>query len=253
MVRHPKKRHHGVRLRSLFLWHRYFGLAAALFVLILATTGLLLNHSEDMRLDRRHVQSAWLLDWYGISAPTIRVSYEVNGHWVSETGGYIYWNEGVLEGLQPPLRGAVAFQNGVVVATAHTLWWLTPEGKGIAKLGSLDGLPSGIESIGLHNGVVALHTAQGDYLGDRELLTWTPGAALAAMQWAAPATPPADLLDRLARAQRSEGLTLERVMLDLHSGRLFGRYGVYVMDGAALLMVLLAITGVWHWAQRKRR
>lgn len=252
MVRHPKKRHHGIRLRSLFLWHRYFGLAAALFVLVLAATGLLLNHSEDMRLDQRHVQSAWLLEWYGLSAPTVRASFEVNGHWVSEAGGHIYWNAGVLEGLQPPLRGAVAFQDGAVVATTDALWWLTLEGAAIAKLGPLDGLPSGIEAIALHDGVVALHTAHGDYVGDHELLAWTR-AALAGIRWTTPATPSAELLDRLARAQRGEGLTLERVLLDLHSGRLFGRYGVYVMDGTALLMVLLAITGVWHWAQRKRR
>lgn len=253
MVRHPKKRHPGVRLRSLFLWHRYFGLTAALFVLILAITGLLLNHSSDLRLDKRHVQTAWLLDWYGISAPAVGASFAVNGRWASEAGRYIYWNDRLLEGLQPPLRGAVAFQEGAIVATANALWWLKPEGEVVAKLGPLDGLPSGIEAIALHDGVIALHTAHGDYLGDRELLAWTPGAALTEMRWATPATPSTELRVRLARAQRGEGLTLERVLLDLHSGRLFGRYGPYVMDGAALLMVLLAITGVWHWAQRKRR
>lgn len=253
MVRHPKKRRHGPKLRSLFLWHRYFGLTAGLFVLILATTGLLLNHSTDLQLDKRHVRTAWLLDWYGISAPTVRVSFEVNGHWASEAGGHVYWDDRLLEGLQPPLRGAVSFENGAVIATAEELWWLNPGGEMVAKLGKLDGLPSDIDALAHRDGEIALHTAHGDYVGDRELLTWTPSTTLTRLHWATPAIPSTELLAALARVQRGEGLTLERVLLDLHSGRLFGRFGPYVMDGAALLMLLLVVTGVWHWAQRKRR
>lgn len=252
MVRH-KKRHHGLKLRSLFLWHRYFGLAAALFVLVLAVTGLLLNHTERLQLDQRHVQADWLLDWYGISAPAVRASFDVNGHWVSEAGAHVYWDDRLLEGLQPPLRGAVAFENGAVIATAAELLWLSPEGEVVAKLGKLDGVPAGIDAIGLRDGAIALHTAHGDYLGDGELINWTPGAVVGEPQWATPAAPPVKVITALARLQRGEGLTLERVLLDLHSGRLLGEFGSYVMDGAALLMMLLAVTGVWHWAQRKRR
>jgi len=253
MVRHKKRHHHGLKLRSLFLWHRYFGLTAALFVLILAATGLLLNHTERLKLDQRHVQADWLLDWYGIPTPAVRASFDVNGHWVSEAGVHVYWDDRLLEGLQPPLRGAVAFENGAVIATAAELLWLSPGGEVVAKLGKLDGVPAGIDAIGLRDGAVALHTAHGDYLGDRELINWTPGAAITDLRWAMPAAPPAKVITALARLQRGEGLTLERVLLDLHSGRLLGAFGPYVMDGAALLMLLLAVTGVWHWAQRKRR
>ncbi len=40
------------------------------------------------------------------------------------------------------------------------------------------------------------------------------------------------------------GLPLERVVLDLHSGRLFGWLGPYVMDAAALGLLIVAITGL---------
>src|SRR3569832_1906604 len=56
MVRH-KKRHHGLNLRSLFLWHRYFGLTAAQNKHDQTTTNQKHNHTERLKLDQRHVQT----------------------------------------------------------------------------------------------------------------------------------------------------------------------------------------------------
>jgi len=46
-------------------------------------------------------------------------------------------------------------------------------------------------------------------------------------------------------------ISLERFLLDAHSGRFFGKYGVYVIDIAALLLLILSITGIWLWATRR--
>ena len=42
-------------------------------------------------------------------------------------------------------------------------------------------------------------------------------------------------------------MNLEQILLDLHSGRLFGSFGVLVMDLAAILLVVLSITGFVAW------
>jgi uncharacterized iron-regulated membrane protein len=59
------------------------------------------------------------------------------------------------------------------------------------------------------------------------------------------------LKETLEKTYRGVGLPLERVMLDLHSGRILGRAGVYLVDTAAVLFLLLAISGVWLWARRR--
>src|SRR3569832_2386568 len=64
MVRH-KKRPHGLKLRSLYLWHRYFGLSAALYKQNQTTTNQKHKQTKHLKLDQRHVQTDWLLDWYG--------------------------------------------------------------------------------------------------------------------------------------------------------------------------------------------
>ena len=42
------------------------GVSAAIFVILVTTTGILLNHTESFQFDSRHIQSDWVLDWYGI-------------------------------------------------------------------------------------------------------------------------------------------------------------------------------------------
>jgi len=60
-------------------------------------------------------------------------------------------------------------------------------------------------------------------------------------------------LKDLKQGFRGEGLPLERVILDLHSGRLLGRIGVYPMDSAAIVILLLTFTGLGIWISRAKR
>ena len=49
----------------------------------------------------------------------------------------------------------------------------------------------------------------------------------------------------------SKQINLERFLLDAHSGRVFGKYGIYVIDVAAILLLILSITGIWLWVVRR--
>jgi uncharacterized iron-regulated membrane protein len=63
---------------------------------------------------------------------------------------------------------------------------------------------------------------------------------------------PPELHARIVETWRGAGLPVSRVLADLHSGRLFGKAGVFVMDIVALSVVLLAVTGVWSWWLRRQ-
>jgi uncharacterized iron-regulated membrane protein len=58
---------------------------------------------------------------------------------------------------------------------------------------------------------------------------------------------------QLLAAFRGNSLKLERVILDLHSGRIFGRYGVYLMDAAATALLWLSLSGLWVWSSRRHK
>jgi len=46
---------------------------------------------------------------------------------------------------------------------------------------------------------------------------------------------------------RGKGLPGERVILDIHSGRILGYVGVLLVDFMAILFLLLAMSGIWMW------
>jgi len=248
MVRH--KRPHGVRLRSLFLWHRWLGLSAAIFIVALAVTGLLINFSDDLRLDRRHVQSDWLLDWYGIRPPAMLVAYPVAGHWISQVGQRLYFDERELEATAP-LHGAVATPDGITVAAGNQIVLLSADGTVIDRLGSLEGVPADITTVGVRDQALLVRTPTGAFQGNTRTLAWQSTDSANAV-WARPAPLPAPLRTALVQRYRGAGISWERVVLDLHSGRLFGAFGVAVINVAGVLMVLLAFTGLWHFFRRRR-
>lgn len=251
MTRQPRPRSRAKLLRSLYLWHRYIGLAAAAFVIVLSVTGLLLNHTGALGLDSIRVTSPAVLDWYGVRAPDKLLAYRAGAFTVIEAGERIYLAQGQLPDARGPLHGAVE-QNGlVVIALADQLWLLTPDGELVERLDTAAGVPPDILAVGqTGDGALAVRTAHGSFRTDADLLTWTATGS-DGIAWATSVAPAAEQVNSVNRAWRGEGLPLERVVLDLHSGRILGNAGVYLMDGAALLFLVLAASGVWLWLKRR--
>lgn len=251
MTRHKRKPARAKLLSSLFIWHRHIGLTSVLFVVLLTVTGLLLNHTENLALDTRHIQSDLLLDWYGVKAPEAMPVYTVGSSTVSEVGTQIYWNTTPLSQISPPLLGAVAAHGMVIIGADEQLLLLTPNGKLIERLDDASGTPAGIQFIGLNAaGDLIVRTARGIFQADSSILKWRETADTS-ISWTAPEQPVPELRVALQEAYRGTGLTLERVLLDIHTGRILGSRGVYLVDAAALLFLVLAISGLWLWVRHQ--
>ena len=251
MTRHPKHKSRAKLLRSLYIWHRYIGLCAALFVVILSVSGLALNHTESLHLDSTHVQSESLLDWYGIHAPDKLHSYSTGQDYFTEVHGLVFHNARLLDAVTAPLVGAISYQDFIVLATQNHLNLLARNGELIENIGSAGGVPAGMKAIGTTtDGTIAIKAAHGYYLTDESFLEWTETDTVDATWSMISDTPPA-LTRALQAAYRGNGLPLERVVLDLHSGRILGNAGVLLVDAAAIVFLLLAISGIWLWSRRR--
>lgn len=236
-------------LAALATWHRRIGIAAALLVAWLAASGILLNHTDALRLDQRHVGAAWLLDWYGIDRVQPRAAFRAGGHWVTQVGRRIYFDERPMPGEYEHLAGAVALGDEIGVATTERILLLTPDGRLAETLGAAHGVPSGIAEIGVRDARLIARAAHGVRAADAALTAWRTAEAQD-VDWARAAELPPPLAARLAADYRARVLTLERVLLDLHSGRLLGDLGVLLIDLAAVAFLLLATTGLWMWLVR---
>ena len=251
MTRHPKSRPRAKLLRSLYIWHRYLGLSAALFVMVLSATGLALNHTESLHMDSTHVQSELLLDWYGIHAPDDLGSYSADSVLITEVNERVFRDGEILDGVLVPLVGAIGYHDLIIIASLDQLTLLNREGELIESIGSAAGVPAGMKAIGITtDGAIAIKAAHGYYLTDENLLEWIETDTVEAA-WSTLSDTPPELAQALQASYRGKGLPLERVVLDLHSGRLLGDAGVLLVDAAAILFLLLASSGVWLWSRRR--
>ena len=237
-------------------WHRTVGVLAALFTLFLALTGLLLLNSDRLGLPTTQIGSPWLLDWYGLRPPPPPRGIQVATHWISQSGSRLYVDTREIGGVTGVLLGAQAMGEAdgeMIVVTDAALAVLAADGEVLERLGSEAGLPAGLTASGVDAaGRLVLSTTNGLFAYDAALDQIAPLAAAAGVHWHATQTPPAAIVEPLMNAWRGEGLPLERVVLDLHSGRLFGRPGVLIVNLASLALLFLACSGLVIWVQRRR-
>ncbi|OGI49557.1 MAG: hypothetical protein A3E57_08680 [Candidatus Muproteobacteria bacterium RIFCSPHIGHO2_12_FULL_60_33] len=243
---------HRITNRQLGAWHRRLGLAAAAILILLVASGLLLNHGDRLGLSRIYVQRPWLLDWYGIHAPAEPRGMALGAHWLSELDGRIYFDRHELSNVRGRLKGAVIFEDTIAVAVENDIWLLTPSGAIIEQLSAAQGVPDGLRALGVDRaGRLVVEAAQGIYTTDSKLLKWRR-IAPQAVNWARPMEVPPALRAELAQQYRRRELSIERVLVDMHSGRFFGNIGVWLVDLTAVACLGLAVSGLWLWARRAR-
>ena len=216
-----------IRRRFWFGVHRLTGTLVALFVVVIASTGLLLNHTVTLELDKRYVESDTVLDHYGIHAPTQISAYAVESHWISQWDRLLRFDEQIIGTTQSELRGAVAVDTYIVTATDNELWLLTSNGELIERVGAAHGLPLPIERIGIYNNKLIVASAKGVFRADLDKLNWQSHTATT--RWSERDVLSATAYEAGAISYRRQQLSWERLIQDVHSGRVFSDTGVYMM------------------------
>lgn len=239
-------------LLLLFLrrWHTRIGLAAVVFFLFLAVTGVVLNHAAELGLDNRYVHASWVARWYGISAERPRHAFRSGGHdLVAANGRWVL--DGRLSGEKFPTPiGLVELPDMVVVASSTSIYLYGKDGALIDRLerNALPGVP--VQAIGAGASQLVLRTPSGTF-ETSDALSWKR-APRDAIAWSAPADLSAAEGERYAQ-MLEPGVSVQRLLLDVHSGRFAGRYGPLVVDLLAVFLCVLSLSGAWLFFKRKHR
>ncbi len=231
--------------RLLRILHRNGGVVLSAFLIFLAVSGVLLNHSQDLRLDATAVP-AWIAVRYYRSEPV--TGFEVESNYFYRVGSTLFMNSTAVETCQVGPVGAIKTTTDYVIACDDELILLTEDGTLIERLGASHGVPAGITSLGFSNDVLQLHLPVSTVAFDLNTLTSRPVLTRVptAVTRPAPGPVPLDLL-------MQESVSLEQVILDLHSGRFFGSVGVWVADAVAVLLILLSLSGIKMFISPRRR
>ena len=232
-------------------WHARIGFTAVAFFLFLAVTGFILNHTADLGLDAKYVRASWLARWYGLAPELPRHAFHAGRHdLVAANGRWLLDGRESGERIPQPV-GMVELPDMVVVASSASLYLYRSDGALIERLESsaLPGAPvQGIGSGGRNR--LALKTALGTFESS-DALSWRP-ALREAISWSAPEELSAAERDRYARLLKP-GVSLQRLLLDLHSGRFAGRYGPLAVDLLAVLLAALSLSGAWLFLKPRHR
>jgi hypothetical protein len=205
-------------------FHRRFGATLVAFVLFLSITGIALNHSSDLGLDRKYISWSWLLDAYGLEAPK-------------------------------PYAGRVVVEPMVVVGDGQTAHVLLTTGELVESIDLGGFLPGDIERVGRVQDRVVLQSGGQLFQSDADVSlfeSWE-GEATDEIEWSSEIAADTAGLETLQTAWRGRGVTAERVLLDLHSGRIFALPGRLVLDIIGLGLIVLSISGLVLAGRRSRK
>ncbi|MDZ7925441.1 MAG: PepSY domain-containing protein [Marinagarivorans sp.] len=243
-------------LPALLKWHRRSGLIIAPIVVLLVVTGIFINHSDFFGWAHKPVYSPLIAKLYGINNPKITQGFNQTLNqqniWLTQVDNHIFLSQQEIADCNGTLKGAVIRQQDMALLCDHTLVWLTTSGELIE---TLTNLPASAQNLGLaKNNAIALLATQKIELFNEDSGEWNDeNIAAENISWSQSQTLPTKLAEALNQQRPIPGITQERFLLDLHSGRLFGKVGVLVMDIATLLLLLLAATGACSlWLRNKK-
>lgn len=234
-------------------WHRSVGIFAAVFLLLLTVTGTLLMQTDDLELDSRYVNNERLLDWYGIHPAPPPISFSVDGHWITQLGSRIYFDTRILPQIDGRLIGVIAVGDELLIGTTSSLVLVTTNGIIAEKLGPESNVPTGQTHLGhALSAKVLLRSPSGQFIFDPESGLIKADATTQALAWSGSGSVPQSVLEVINQDYRGAGLSLERIVLDLHTGRLFGSLGVVMINLASIALLILIISGAILWWVRAR-
>jgi hypothetical protein len=241
MTRHQRKKNNRPTPPPFYRWHRRIGASAALFLIWIVISGWLLNHSDSLNLAHSEIHSPALAHWYKLNYQTPTQGFTHNKHWLMNSDDILLLDGKKINTPFSHALGLAAQDKFTAIANMHEILLLDEQQSLIDKL-SDSSLPiKNISQIGSGcNGIVISDNQQNFSTSDglawqvcNENIIWSQTEILNAQQIAQ------------LKPQIVPAVSVEKLLIDLHTGRFFGRYGAYVVDTVGLCLLLLALSGLW--------
>lgn len=236
--------------RRLRVWHRRLGVASCLVLLLVALTGLLLNHTSDLHLSSQSVRWGWLHQLYGVDQSSEWVAYRYEDGFAAQAeDGTLYLNQMPAVSCSSDLLGVgiqEELQATLIVCRSEWLL-LASDGSLLERIGVTElGLPASPQRAGECDLSVCVES-EGGSVWRADVVDYDAQAYSGDVSWwnAHPLT--SSQQSALNRLLAGRHLSWERVVLDLHSGRIAGSVGVWIVDLAAVVLIFLCGSGLWMW------
>jgi len=245
-------------------WHRRIGFTAAIFLINLAVTGILLNHSEDLELHNNFVESPWLTDWYGVVAPEQALCFSLQSKRIPicQLGEKIFSNEQLLIQEANQLVSAVDFEGLIYLATLDQVYVYTESLELVEVISAEEGLPTPILSFGISEKLnhptkkyqsrfVSIVSQNSYWIMEPDELYWKETVSFMLTETSLFRLNEESLL-QLQTLYSKFQLTQLKLVQDLHSGRILSFSGQLITDLVGVVIILLVLSGFLAWQKRNK-
>jgi hypothetical protein len=209
-------------------WHRRFAVLVSLWLVLLAASGVLINHAHDWGLDQNPL-SASLQRWvYGI-----------------ESNAQDFCKTAVTTGVDcTAVFARLPLPMGALLLSEVSLFLLDDSGQLVEKLG--------VNNLGLSRLQAGFREGSRIYLRDEQKTIFTDAELIDRQVLDSQAAEALIGRDWQIRARASEAITWERFLLDLHAARFLGPLAKSLNDLMAGLILVLAFSGVWLYRLKRK-
>jgi hypothetical protein len=215
------------RRKSVARWHRRFAVFLSLWLVVLAASGVLINHAHD-----------WGLDHKRLSAPLQRWVYGI------EISDKDFCDRAITAGLDcSGVFAHLPLPMGALLLGKDSLFLLDQSGQLIEKLS--------VGQFGLGSLQAGVRDGSQIYLRDTHKTVLTDAGLIDHVELDSQAAD--ELSDRnwQVRGQARENITWERLLLDIHAARFLGPLAKIFTDLMAGLILVLAVSGIWLYRLKR--
>lgn len=236
------------------VWHRRIGMISFLMVIWLAFSGVLINHSDQFGLNEKYFSSQLMNKWYGIQAQKPE-AFRFGENFIYCSENNLYVNESIIAECGSQLSQAMFYQGSVVLLAKQAIYILSEDGEllDIFPFSLMNKFP---QSMAVNDGRLIVE----GFAQDQRLQQWFVNLESLELEEVSgldmndkgEALATHDLPEHLIASLPTQGVKIERILLDAHSGRLFGKFGVLIVDAFALVFVFLSLSGFYLFLKQKR-
>ena len=236
------------------LLHRWSGILLLIPLVVACVTGMILNHTVDLDLSNRHTSAPWIQARYGMNLEGEPTAYGFEGKaYAASWDGQIFHRSSLIDD-STPLAGAVPLRDGTAVVTTSAVHYYGLDGELIETLGSATLPAAPISRAGRTPDLtLVLETPSGSYTSDENLLSFTKSLESEEIVWSTIVTPADSDVKTWKTSFSGDGIPLDRVILDIHSGRFFGTIGKWIYDITVIGVLILSATGFVLFLKSRRR
>jgi len=237
-------------LKKILRLHIYVGLGISLLLIHLSITGIFLNHTDDLELNKTYISSKWILNLYGLNVPRPSKIFTIQQDNFSQFDTEVFLNNKPIFLFDSELIGVIKNRENFIIAAQDELFIVNQSGALIDKQKILSFT---IKSIGKYKEKIVIKDEQlNKWVGKSISAKWAP-IIKDNINWSKPGTMTPLNKKEIKQYFVGNGISLEQIILDFHSGAIFKKEGKIFFDLVSLLLIFLSVSGIWLWLIKRKK